>query len=166
MVRAALGELEGQERENLEAQALLAGVLDAAGEREVLARLELSEGFGVLEIELLGALSGGAVRRSAQALLRDLLLVPPADAARREAVVRACDHALEELFTRRRDDEADELRTIVWTLTQAQTHPLHEELSTGRWPKPAQALPVRWPRREREVPDELWSGPPPPPEER
>lgn len=162
VVRTALSRVEGEARASVRAQALLAGVLDAAGERELFARLEEQQDFDALEIELLGALGGGAVRRSAQALLQDLLREPPADPARRRALVRALSRARAELLMRRRDLEAKELRGEVWSLTQDASHPLHAALASGSWPPPPESLTVRWTEREREVPGELWPAPPAP----
>ncbi len=153
VVAKALAELEGAEQRRLEEMALLAGGLGAERERAVLTRLRAKRGAGwsALEFELLGALSGGAARRAALDDLLAAVVDPPQDAERLAGLVRGLDRAVHELKARRRDSEAKELRTEVWSRTWVEGHPMQELLEPSAWPSATRGVVVRMDLSERAV---------------
>ncbi len=143
VVGKALEELEGERRVRLSELALLAGGLDEAGEREAFQRLAELAQPTPLQLELLGALAGGEVRRSATRDLLALLESPPADPLLRAALAPALQRALDELRARRRDPEATELQAEVWRIVWSADHPLHDLLAPPAWPAQGGGVEVR-----------------------
>jgi hypothetical protein len=143
VVGLALQELQGERQARLAELALLAGGLDEAGERDLYRQLAELDQATPLALELLGALAGGEVRRSATRDLLALLDAPPAQPELREALARALQRALDELRARRRDPEATELQAEVWRRVWSTDHPLHALLAPPRWPAAGRGVEVR-----------------------
>ena len=152
VVSEALSRLEGERRAHLTTLALLAGGLDEAGERAAYSELAEPVELTPLRLELLGALGGGELRRSATRDLLALVDAPPEDPKLREALVRALQRALDELRARRRDPEATELQAEVWRRVWSTEHPLQQLLAPPSWPEPGRGVEVRLDLSERALP--------------
>jgi len=152
LVARALETIRGEDRERLQALALLGGCLDGPGQKEVYRRISAELRPSGIQLELLGALCAGPTLSSAQNDLLRYLASPPGAPDRRRGLVRGLDRAIAVLVAARRDDEASELRTTVWAAAWNEDHPLHESLSLPGWPTRTAPLVIEAARLERDYP--------------
>ena len=140
---------------NLEHLALLGGVLANERHKKIYAGIAAHVAFRPLDYHLLGALAAGAAGDSARSTLITGLGYPPLDPPSREALAQGLDRAVATLHAALRDEDADDLREVVWALARDGEAPMHIRLSALMWPTREPAFVTDLVGLDRELPREL-----------